>query len=169
MGEVPRDAKLIHPARKEVAVKRLLLVVGLTLLVGLSGAAASVLASSPSPSAHPGDESKAQEADGAEGTAEPRHEGVHGGTVTRFQQVDACGLTNTSALEGNWTHGDYVSAVAANGDHVQIQAAAHSRCGKPMVAEKGGPPAHAFANRAAGQAHRTITPKDETTAPSSAS
>jgi hypothetical protein len=58
-------------------------------------------------------------------------------------------------LPGNWTHGDYVSAVAAAGDPAQIPLAAQSDCGKPMVAvgHGGGPPAHALANKAAGQAH----------------
>ncbi|HYZ14065.1 MAG TPA: hypothetical protein VFA08_10770 [Actinomycetota bacterium] len=60
-----------------------------------------------------------------------------------------------SSLPGNWTHGDYVSAVAADGAAIQIREAAHSDCGKPMVAvgHGGGPPAHALENMAAGQAH----------------
>jgi hypothetical protein len=55
-------------------------------------------------------------------------EGVHGGPKARMH--DACSLA--SGLEGNWTHGDYVSAVAKanHGDSEQIQAAAHSDCGK---------------------------------------
>ena len=81
--------------------------------------------------------------------------GVHGGPIDRFHNAGACDLTAVSALPGNWTHGDYVSAVAAEGTAIQIREAAHSDCGKPMVAvgHGGGPPAHALENMAAGQAH----------------
>src|SRR5215218_7718785 len=81
--------------------------------------------------------------------------GVHGGPIERFQQAGSCDLTAVSSLPGNWTHGDYVSAVAADGAAIQIREAAHSDCGKPMVAvgHGGGPPEHALENMAAGQAH----------------
>ena len=48
-----------------------------------------------------------------------------------------------------------MSVVAADGAPAQIQAAARSDCGKPMVAvgHGGGPPAHALEHIAAGQAH----------------
>ena len=56
---------------------------------------------------------------------------------------------------GNWTHGDYVSSVAAGGEAAEIREAARSDCGKPMVAvgHGGGPPEHALEHMAAGQAH----------------
>ena len=81
--------------------------------------------------------------------------GVHGGPIDRFHNAGSCDLTAVSPLPGNWTHGDYVSAVAAEGTAMQIREAAHSDCGKPMVAvgHGGGPPAHALENMAAGQAH----------------
>lgn len=81
--------------------------------------------------------------------------GVHGGPIERFQDAATCDLTDVSSLPGNWTHGDYVSAVAADGPPAQIRQAAWSDCGKPMVAvgHGGGPPAHALEHRAAGQAH----------------
>ena len=41
--------------------------------------------------------------------------GVHGGPIERFHMAGSCDLTAVSSLPGNWTHGDYVSAVAANG------------------------------------------------------
>jgi hypothetical protein len=80
--------------------------------------------------------------------------GVHGGPIERFHQAGSCDLASVSSLPGNWTHGDYVSAVAA-GDPAQIRLAAHSDCGKPMVAvgHGGGPTAHALEHMAAGQAH----------------
>jgi hypothetical protein len=81
--------------------------------------------------------------------------GVHGGPIERFQDAGSCDLTDVSSLPGNWTHGDYVSAVAADGTPPQIREAAWSDCGKPMVAvgHGGGPPAHALEHKAAGQAH----------------
>jgi hypothetical protein len=79
--------------------------------------------------------------------------GIHGGTVERVHQ----GCTFPDGLEapaGNWTHGDYVSAVAADGIPVQVREAAQSDCGKPMVAVGyGGPPPHALEHMATGQAH----------------
>jgi hypothetical protein len=121
-------------------VKRSVLAFVVTFVVGVSGiAAAGVLA------AGGNDKSEANEQDA----------GVHGGPIERFHQAGSCDLTAIGSLPGNWTHGDYVSAVAAAGDAAQIPNAAHSDCGKPMVAvgHGGGPPAHALANKAAGQAH----------------
>lgn len=87
--------------------------------------------------------------------ANEQDSGVHGGPIDRFHNTRSCDLTAVSSLPGNWTHGDYVSAVAAGGTAVQIREAAHSDCGKPMVAvgHGGGPPAHALEHMAAGQAH----------------
>ena len=81
--------------------------------------------------------------------------GVHGGPIERFHMAESCELTAVSSLPGNWTHGDYVSAVAANGNAAQIREAAHSDCGKPMVAagHGGGPPEHALEHKAAGKTH----------------
>ena len=62
-------------------------------------------------------------------------EGVHGGPKERFHDASACNLTDVSKLEGNWTHGDYVRAVAAGGDSAKTKEAAQSRCGKPIKAE----------------------------------
>ncbi len=96
-------------------MKRLILVLGVSVAVLGSGfAAASVL------SARHDNESD----DG----------GIHGGPISRFHMVSACKLTDVSTLAGNWTHGDYVSAVEALGDSSQVPIAAHSDCGKPMVA-----------------------------------
>jgi hypothetical protein len=39
--------------------------------------------------------------------------GVHGGPIERFHQAGSCDLAAVSSLPGNWTHGDYVSVVAA--------------------------------------------------------
>jgi hypothetical protein len=147
-------------------VKRLLLVLGVMLLVGVSGAAAaSVLASSPSPDAPAAAESHAHETEAPEGSAAPQDAGAHGGTVARFQQAGACDLTNTTGLQGNWTHGDYVSAVATSGDHAQTRTAAQSDCGKPLVATAGRPPAHALTNKAAGHAHRPDAANEQAAGP----
>jgi hypothetical protein len=56
--------------------------------------------------------------------------------IERFHQAGSCDLTAVGSLPGNWTHGDYVSAVEAAGDPTQIPLAAHSDCGKPMVARR---------------------------------
>jgi hypothetical protein len=81
--------------------------------------------------------------------------GAHGGPIERFHTAGSCDLTAVSSLPGNWTHGDYVSAVAAKGNAAQIREAAHSDCGKPMVVvgHGGGPPEHALEHMAAGKAH----------------
>jgi len=87
--------------------------------------------------------------------ANEQDSGVHGGSIGRFQQAGACDQTRISSLPGNWTHGDYVSAVAVDATQAQVQEAAHSECGKPMVSvgHGGGPPEHALENMAAGKAH----------------
>jgi hypothetical protein len=99
--------------------------------------------------------------DKAEGNEQD--DGVHGGPIERFHTAGSCDLTAVSSLPGNWTHGDYVSAVAANGDAAQIREAAHSDCGKPMVAvgHGGGPPEHAVEHKAAGKAHAGGKAEDE--------
>ncbi len=88
-------------------------------------------------------------------TRNEQDDGVHGGPIERFHTAGSCDLTAVSSLPGNWTHGDYVSAVAANGNAAQIREAAHSDCGKPMVAagHGGGPPEHALEHMAAGKTH----------------
>jgi hypothetical protein len=89
--------------------------------------------------------------------------GVHGGPIERFHMAGSCDLTAVSSLPGNWTHGDYVSAVAANGSPDQIRVAAHSDCGKPMVSvgHGGGPPEHALEHMAAGKKHGGDEAEDE--------
>ena len=62
--------------------------------------------------------------------------GTHGGPKPRFHDAQECNLVDVSALPGNWTHGDYVSAVE-NKDPAKVPEAAHSRCGKPAHAGKG--------------------------------
>ena len=109
-------------------------------VVGVSGiATAGVLTVGGSPSPTPPSPDKAE--------ANEQDDGVHGGPIERFHRAGSCDLTPVSSLRGNWTHGDYVTAVAADGTAVQIGEAAHSDCGKPMVAvgHGGGPPAHANA------------------------
>jgi hypothetical protein len=61
---------------------------------------------------------------------------VHGGPKPRFHDAGECNLVNVGTLSGNWTHGDYVSAVAKK-DPSKVREAAKSRCGKPVHASKG--------------------------------
>jgi hypothetical protein len=79
-------------------------------------------------------------------TEEDEHAGIHGGPIERFHTAGGCDLVDLAGLPGNWTHGDYVTAVDALGDATLIVEAAHSDCGKPMksVGHGGGPPAHAL-------------------------
>jgi hypothetical protein len=94
--------------------------------------------------------------------------GVHGGPIERFHMSGSCDLTAVSSLPGNWTHGDYVSAVAANANPAEIRLAAHSDCGKPMVSvgHGGGPPEHALEHMAAGKTHAGGKAEDEGSQPS---
>jgi hypothetical protein len=135
------------PDEEVAVVRRGVVTFVFAFVVGLSGVAtAGVFAGGGSPSGPPNDhETEATEQDG----------GVHGGPIDRFQKGAPCDLTAVSSLPGNWTHGDYVSAVAADGDSAQITEAAHSDCGKPMVSvgHGGGPPEHALEHMAAGKAH----------------
>jgi hypothetical protein len=133
-------SKSIEKARRRFAVKRGVVAFVVTFVLGVSGiATASVLAGARHDKVEPNEQDA----------------GVHGGPIDRFQRAGSCDLTAVSSLPGNWTHGDYVSAVAAAGDSAQIPLAAQSDCGKPMVAvgHGGGPPAHALEHMAAGQAH----------------
>ena len=130
-------------------MRRDVLALSVVLVLGGSGVAtAAVLAGTGSPSGGPPGRS-----DKAEATEEDA--GVHGGPIERFHDAGSCDLTAVGSLPGNWTHGDYVSAVAAGGAAAQIREAAWSDCGKPMVAvgHGGGPPEHALEHMAAGQAH----------------
>jgi hypothetical protein len=63
-------------------------------------------------------------------------DGVHGGPKPRFHDAGECNLVDVSTLPGNWTHGDYVSAVEKK-DPSKVQEAARSRCGKPTHAGRG--------------------------------
>ena len=127
------------------------------LVLGVSGVAtAAVFAGTGSPPGGPpgrSDQAKANETDA----------GGHGGPIERFHHAGSCDLTALGSLPGNWTHGDYVSAVAANGNAAQIREAAHSDCGKPRVAvgHGGGPPEHALEHMAAGKAHAGGKAEDE--------
>jgi hypothetical protein len=129
-------------------MRRRILTFVFTFVVGVSGiATASVLAGA-------GDD---------KGEGNEQDTGVHGGPIERFHMARSCDLTAVSSLPGNWTHGDYVSAVAANGTPAQIQVAAHSDCGKPTVAvgHGGGPPEHALEHMAAGKSHGGGNAEDE--------
>ncbi len=130
-------------------MRRGVLAVAVSFFLGVSGvAAAGVLAGTGSPSAGRPTGSDTAGANGQDG-------GVHGGPIDRFHRAGSCDLTAVGSLPDNWTHGDYVSAVAAGGDTDEIREAAWSDCGKPMVSvgHGGGVPDHALEHMAAGQAH----------------
>ena len=59
---------------------------------------------------------------------------IHGGPIERLHAPGSCDLVSTAGLPGNWTHGDYVTAVEGLGNATLVVEAAHSACGKPMKA-----------------------------------
>jgi hypothetical protein len=69
-------------------------------------------------------------------TSQAGDEGVHGGPKPRFHDAKVCDLVDVSKLPGNWTHGDYVSAVEKD-DPSKVREAAQSPCGKPNHAGQG--------------------------------
>jgi hypothetical protein len=111
-------------------MRRVVLGVAVLVSVLLSGVAvASVVASS----THTPNPSRGASS-GRAGSSEAVT-AIHAGPIDRFHGSGSCGLTSVSGFSGNWTHGDYVSAVAmATGDSAMIVQAAQSDCGKPMVA-----------------------------------
>jgi hypothetical protein len=127
-------------------MRRVLIVGTLVVTVVASGVATATVLSRSGPSAAPSPK-KALGTEAAENEREPggttrRHAAVHGGPIDRFHDSSACNLVDVSTLVGNWTHGDYVSAVAALGQPSLVPKAARSDCGKPMVAvgHRHGPP-----------------------------
>lgn len=112
-------------------MRRLAMVIGVSLALAVSGGATAAVfsQSSPSPKATPKKSAPTEARPG-----ETEEAGIHGGPIDRFHNGGACNLVDVSKLSGNWTHGDYVSAVAQAGDPSLVPQAAHSDCGKPMVA-----------------------------------
>jgi hypothetical protein len=139
--------------RYEGAVKRILVIgavlsvafgFGLTAWAGGGGSGDDGTSSAGTPRSSDEDAPEASES-----------EGVHGGPIERYHVPGSCDLVSTDGLPGNWTHGDYVSAVAGLGDATLVVEAAHSGCGKPMqaVGHGQGPPAHALEHAIGPPAH----------------
>lgn len=80
---------------------------------------------------------------------EQEGEGEHGGTKPRIHD----GCEGAEGLEGNWTHGDYVSAIAQAGDHEATSAAAKSDCGKVDHNAGGEDAGPGHVSRGAGKGH----------------
>jgi len=120
-------------------MRRSVLVMAAAFALAFSGAAAASVLGSASPTTpEPGDHPEGTEA------LDDTDPDTIGGPIERFHKAGACDLTDTSALPGNWTNGSYVAAVGQAGDASLVPLAAHSDCGKPMVAVgHGGPPANA--------------------------
>jgi hypothetical protein len=64
--------------------------------------------------------------------------GARGGPIERVHDAATCDLTDVTGLPENWTHGDYVRAVARSGKDDAVREAARSACGKPAVASAHG-------------------------------
>jgi len=112
-------------------VRRLALGIGIGATFVLSGAAGAVIGSRPSPAEPP--RAPVALSQLLAGAGHQDGEGIHGGPIARFHGAGRCDLTAVGSLPGNWTHGDYVAAVA-QADPTQASTAARSDCGKPMVA-----------------------------------
>jgi hypothetical protein len=132
-------------------MRRILLIGGFSVL--LSGAVGAVALTA---FAGGGDQGEADQGGTDQGAVqgEQREDaGVHGGPIERFHLSGDCDLVGLAGLPGNWTHGDYVTAVDALGDASVIAEAAHSDCGKPMKSvdhHGGGPPPHALEHASKG-------------------
>lgn len=132
-------------------MRRILLIGGFSVL--LSGAVGAVALTA---FAGGGDQGEADQGGTDQGAVqgEQREDaGVHGGPIERFHLSGGCDLVGLAGLPGNWTHGDYVTAVDALGDASVIAEAAHSDCGKPMKSvdhHGGGPPPHALEHASKG-------------------
>ncbi len=130
-------------------MRRLVTIFVVSAAAALAGAAGAVVVGSTPP--EPPDPAQAGPPDTTQAISlqqpsDPGDGGVHGGPIERFHDAAECGLVDVLALPGNWTHGDYVSAVAALGDPSMVPVAARSACGKPTVSLQGGPPGHAGAD-----------------------
>jgi len=64
--------------------------------------------------------------------------GERGGPIERVHDAATCDLADVTGLPENWTHGDYVRAVARSGKDHAVREAARSACGKPTVASPDG-------------------------------
>jgi hypothetical protein len=132
-------------------MRRILLIGGVWMLVLGSVGAVALTAS-----AGGGDQGEADQGGTDQGAVqgEQREDaGVHGGPIERFHLSRGCDLVGLAGLPGNWTHGDYVTAVDALGDASLMVEAAHSDCGKPLKSvdhHGGGPPAHALEHASKG-------------------
>jgi len=119
-GAMGMDGTTSEQRRRVLVV--VLSIVTVALLAGASAASISI---------------RNSRANQAQAQQESEEEGVHGGPVERHHG-SGCDLVDTSSFEGNWTHGDYVNAVA-EADPSKASEAARSRCGKPVHAGQGGP------------------------------
>ena len=117
-----------------------------------------------------GDETPASGPAKAGDDADEGDAGVHGGVIERLHAPGSCDLVSTAGLPGNWTHGDYVTAVDGLGNATLVVEAAHSACGKPTKVAHGlgaghglGPPAHALEHRAKDAKVKKVHPADDET------
>jgi hypothetical protein len=139
---------------------RSILTTVLTFAVATIAMAAGASMNKPSPVASPSVEPVVSADPSRDSSG--RSEDTPGGSIERVHDVTQCGLIDVSTLQGNWTHGDYVSAVAVGSSNADVREAAQSDCGKPTTAVQpsglpgntgGAPPEHATHHADDGQAH----------------
>jgi hypothetical protein len=103
---------------------------GVALLAGGSWAATGSRSEAPTPEVTQSETTEPSET--PESGETPDADETQGNTIERYHGEDC---TLATGLEGNWTHGDYVSAVAQDDDDAtNVSDAAQSRCGKPLNA-----------------------------------
>ena len=114
-------------------MKRLILALAVVAVLTSGVAAAAMLSAKSSPSPGGGRTPARTTSEKGSDESDEARAGIHGGPIQRFHEAGRCSIVDVSTLDGNWTHGDYVAAVAALVDASLIPTAAHSDCGKPMV------------------------------------
>jgi hypothetical protein len=122
--------------------RRVIVILAALLLSALVATVAYSATSSPGNSGSAPGKQKAAQPQSTEQENESEGQGVPGGTISRFHGGSgvSCALpAGAAALQGNWTHGMFVSAWAATNDSAKIVEAAHSPCGKPTHAAFHGP------------------------------
>lgn len=119
---------------ERVPSRRLLVVILAVLVPVIAGTVAYSATSSPGKSGSAPGKQEAGQKEATEKESEAEDQGIPGGSIERYHGGDCDLPDGVAALEGNWTHGMYVSAWATTNDPVMIVQAAHSRCGKPSHA-----------------------------------
>lgn len=107
--------------------------IGPIATIALAGSGFAVASLVGSTQTGPTDDTVVAATSASEGAEESPEASDHG--TERFHgDATTCALPEGTTLSGDWSHGQFVSAWAASGDHDRTVAAAQSDCGKPSAA-----------------------------------